>query len=273
MVTTSTVYQIVNNVNGKIYIGQSSNTEERWYRHSVDYKRIKEKYLYRAMRKYGFENFEFSILEENISLDNINAREQYWINSKNSMVPNGYNMTNGGEGTFRTITEETREKLRQSAKNQVITDETRKKMSDNQTRRFSNPEERKIMSEKLKSNIEAMTKLSQRNSERLANMSASEKEEFEKKRIKGLIDKKGKKLKGICLETQQEYSFKSIREASKWIRENTEFKKACHTNISKVTRGKIDYVYGYEWILINSEGATTSSEERTASSGKTTGSA
>ena len=74
------IYLIKNNINGKVYIGQSTNIYERWSEH----KRIAKndltiKYpLYLAMRKYGIENFTFSIIEE-CSQELLNEREIYWI--------------------------------------------------------------------------------------------------------------------------------------------------------------------------------------------------
>jgi hypothetical protein len=48
-------------------------------------------YLYKAMRKYGFENFTIEMLEQTIQLD---EQERYWI----SFLNPEYNMTAGGEG-------------------------------------------------------------------------------------------------------------------------------------------------------------------------------
>lgn len=94
------IYKIENLTNHKVYIGQSKNISQRWIKHRIhgtqsgyndaDYP------LYRAMRKYGIENFSFSILEE-CSIEELNEKEQYWIKQFNS-YKEGYNQTNGGEG-------------------------------------------------------------------------------------------------------------------------------------------------------------------------------
>ena len=65
------IYIIKNNVNGKIYIGKSIDIEKRWKEH------IKEAYnpnsygyntlLNKAIRKYGEDNFQCFILEDNLS--------------------------------------------------------------------------------------------------------------------------------------------------------------------------------------------------------------
>lgn len=89
---TCGIYKIENQINHKIYIGQSIEIERRWQKHlnaQDDF------IIHQAIRKYGKENFIFSILEEcdMLELDN---RENYWINQYNSLIPNGYNMIAGG---------------------------------------------------------------------------------------------------------------------------------------------------------------------------------
>lgn len=91
------IYMFKNKINNKVYIGQSINIEKRFREHLNDH--TNEKYkgfntkFYRALRKYGISNFEFSIIEETI---NLNERERYWIEFYNSFH-NGYNSNCGGE--------------------------------------------------------------------------------------------------------------------------------------------------------------------------------
>lgn len=91
------IYQITNDINGKIYIGKTERTiEERFKEHCKDaYRREFEKRpLYSAMRKYGIEHFHVEMLEET---DSPEEREIYWIEAKRSFK-NGYNATFGGDG-------------------------------------------------------------------------------------------------------------------------------------------------------------------------------
>lgn len=88
----SIIYQITNKVNQKIYIGKTTlQLKHRFQRHFYNHKNGKT-YLYKAMRKYGFENFDIVIIEE--CEENINDREIYWIKKLNP----DYNMTLGGDG-------------------------------------------------------------------------------------------------------------------------------------------------------------------------------
>lgn len=70
----SIIYKITNNVNNKVYIGVTENFRSRKNGHVWASKRV-EKPLYRAMRKYGLENFKFEIIEET----NDREREIFFI--------------------------------------------------------------------------------------------------------------------------------------------------------------------------------------------------
>ena len=91
------IYQITNDINGKIYIGKTEfSIEKRFKEHCQDaFKDRNEKRpLYAAMRKYGIEHFHIELIEET---DNPEEREVFWIENKRSFK-NGYNATVGGDG-------------------------------------------------------------------------------------------------------------------------------------------------------------------------------
>lgn len=96
------IYKITNSINGKCYIGQSIDIENRWIKHKSSAFNPKSKEyeypLYRAIRKYAIDNFTLDIVcecEEN-ELDEL---EEYYISYFHShFYENGYNLTNGGEG-------------------------------------------------------------------------------------------------------------------------------------------------------------------------------
>lgn len=99
------IYKITNRINNKIYIGQSLKPEERFLQHC--HKR--ENYvslINQAIQKYGKENFNFEILGW---FEDYNQKEIYYIECYGSRVPNGYNLTIGGEnppiGAGKTIDE------------------------------------------------------------------------------------------------------------------------------------------------------------------------
>lgn len=78
---TSGIYKFENLINGKKYIGQSRYIEQRYKDHINRAKnngkhREYNSQLHKAIRKYGIENFTFSIIEE-CSIDKLNEKEKY----------------------------------------------------------------------------------------------------------------------------------------------------------------------------------------------------
>lgn len=91
------IYKITNLINNKCYIGQSRNIKRRFSNHKSDaFNKKSNQYnypLYRAIRKYGIDNFLFEIIEE-CEIDKLSEREQFWIlyyKSNNNKF--GYNQT------------------------------------------------------------------------------------------------------------------------------------------------------------------------------------
>ena len=94
-----------------MYIGITSRTpEERWGKNGSNYSTSPK--FYAAINKYGWNNFEHKILETKLSKEEACLREQYYIQKFNSLSPNGYNLTSGGEIT--EMSDEARKKLSKS---------------------------------------------------------------------------------------------------------------------------------------------------------------
>ena len=91
------IYKITNNINNKIYIGQSVNIERRWKDHLSN--SSKKSLIHRAIEKYGKDNFTFEIIEE-CSIEELDNREIYWI-SYYDTFNYGYNLTRGGKSGFK----------------------------------------------------------------------------------------------------------------------------------------------------------------------------
>ena len=102
------IYKVINNINNKIYIGQTRRTIEiRWKEHIRDSFKPSRSYtsiLHSAIRKYGEEAFSVENIE---TCDNkiLNEREIYWINYYDS-CNNGYNISHGGNGYLKYEDEE-----------------------------------------------------------------------------------------------------------------------------------------------------------------------
>lgn len=115
------IYKITNNINKKVYIGQTINSiEKRWRRHKEDSLSNRlDTHFARAIRKYGPENFTVEEIDRASSKEELNEKEIYWIKYYDS-CHKGYNSTDGGDDTntykYRTKEEMniTKEKIRQT---------------------------------------------------------------------------------------------------------------------------------------------------------------
>lgn len=123
-----TVYMHENKINHKKYIGiTKQKLEKRWqkgYGYSTQPK------FYRAILKYGWENFEHFIMCDGISLKEANECEKLLISQLNT-IDYGYNVTYGGDGVSVKIpymlgkhhSKETKEKLSKSHKGIALSKE------------------------------------------------------------------------------------------------------------------------------------------------------
>lgn len=104
------IYKITNLINGKIYIGKTEGTYiKRFETHKHNAKAGKESYLYNAIRKYGEDNFVVDKIDEALTVEELDAKEIFWIQKLNSTDNNiGYNLTDGGTGgnTLKYLSED-----------------------------------------------------------------------------------------------------------------------------------------------------------------------
>lgn len=110
--TKMCIYTITNKVSGKTYVGQTIRLAgERWYKHVW----AKEgSAISLAIAKYGVAAFEFAAIDNAETIEQLNYKEEFWIEHYDSISPNGYNLIGGGNN--RTPSEETR--LKQAAAKQ-----------------------------------------------------------------------------------------------------------------------------------------------------------
>ncbi len=92
------VYLITNITNGKQYVGQTIKPISiRFSNHCS-----KGNALFKAIQKYGAENFTISTLSICSNINELNDAEAYWIDHYQTIAPSGYNLTSGGEGYTRS---------------------------------------------------------------------------------------------------------------------------------------------------------------------------
>ena len=153
------IYRVTNKINGKKYVGQTVfSLEKRRRQHINDALSNKDTYhFHNALRKYGPDNFEWTILHKCSIIEELNMLEMYYIRLYNTFEK-GYNLTLGGDGVVGfEHSEELKKKMSDALKGsknpnygKTFSEETRQKMSDaNRGKRLSEGQKKKI-SETLK---------------------------------------------------------------------------------------------------------------------------
>lgn len=91
------IYYCKNLTNNKGYVGQTTRSLEERKREHLRHLDSENVIFHAAIKKYGKENFEWSILGEYMNED-LDRYEEYWIKEKNTHYQDGhgYNMNYGG---------------------------------------------------------------------------------------------------------------------------------------------------------------------------------
>ena len=211
-----TVYQHKNKINGKVYIGITSQKPEQRWRNGEGYK--SSPHFYSAIQKYGWDNFEHNILFVELTKEQACLKEQELIKEFNSMNREyGYNSTSGGD--IFVMNEETKQKISQALignQNNLghsCSEEKKKKISEAQKGREFTEEHKQKLSEAAKNR----------------HVPCSE----EKKQI---LKEKSHKKSVYCEELDK--IFESVQECSRQL-------GIPATNISKLCNGRGKTLKGY----------------------------
>ncbi|MER8941355.1 GIY-YIG nuclease family protein [Mesorhizobium sp. M0915] len=124
------VYKITNLLNGKVYVGQTTQRPaKRWTSHKALSANPKWP-IHRAIARHGIANFEFAVIEECADREALDLAECRWIAELRCKKPRGYNITDGGGGTqgYR-FSPEARAKLGDRMRGRVVSPETGRKIS------------------------------------------------------------------------------------------------------------------------------------------------
>ena len=124
------IYVRPNLINGKKYVGQA--TTKRFKERQNRWNNLNQPYagpaINNARAKYGIEAFGFEILKECDDKE-LDYWEKYYIKELNTKVPNGYNLTDGGDGVKGChISEEHKKKISTKLKGKHLSEEHKKKI-------------------------------------------------------------------------------------------------------------------------------------------------
>lgn len=127
------LYEHRNKLNGKRYIGITNNVTKRWYGKGKHYDGCPR--FWNAIQKYGWDNFTHTIIVYDLTLDEANRLEKHFISKyKTCEKEHGYNIAEGGSNAPTMLgkhhSEDTREKMRQSALGRKISEEQKKRHSE-----------------------------------------------------------------------------------------------------------------------------------------------
>jgi len=219
------IYQILNAVNNKCYIGQTSNKypNTRWSAHKLATKNNIKRPLYNSMKKHGIDKFKFIIIDK-VEPEKLNQKEIEYISTYNSKFPNGYNLTNGGE----CLLGENNPMFGKKPWNKGIprTEKCKEKISIGNIGKVG-----------LVGELNPMYGKSAWN----RGIKLSEKEIYNCRKVQ-----KGCKAVNMFKDNKCIKKFISIGEAGTWIRNNTKYVKADYATISKSIKNDWN-CYGYKF--------------------------
>lgn len=255
------VYIHTNKINNKVYIGVTSRKpEERWGSNGYGYRK-EQPIFHKAIKKYGWDNFEHIIWADGLSEEEAKHAEVLLIalfktNCKRYNRPSyGYNCTDGGDGGYGSFrSEETREKIRNKKIGHVVLEETRNKIRESLKGKMAG-ENHPMFGISPKERMDEETyvlwkkHLSESNSgENNPNYGKHHSAETRKKiseAHKNLSDESRKNMQNaqkkfpvLCIELNQVYC--STREAERQTGIN-------HSDIKRVCEGKRKTAGGYRW--------------------------
>ena len=143
------IYKITNKITKLSYIGQTIlDLEDRWRRHCSQ--RSNCRYLKLAINKYGIESFEFKLVC--ICFDNdLNKYECFYMNKYNTLVPNGYNLREGGNNGRHN--DETKRKISEALKNRTDIVRSKSQLGKPHTEEVKRKISQSLMGRKISSEI------------------------------------------------------------------------------------------------------------------------
>lgn len=230
--------------NGKYYVGITKQDVEKRWCNGLGYTEKHQPLMWRAIKKYGWNNIKHEVLHTELSEHDAKKLEQYYINLYHSNNKDyGYNRTNGGDGMlgFRH-SEESKRQISQSLKKAWGNDDLKKRMSIMHSGK-NNGNYGKTLSEEQRAIISAYakTRVGDKNPFYGKKHSKESIEKMKEAHKMQVGSKNGKSKPVVCIETGE--TFESASLAAKNY-------NVSPSNITSACRGDSHSAIGYHWKYI-----------------------
>lgn len=144
------IYQVQNKINGMSYIGKTESAlSQRKVEHRSEAKNGASSLFHRAVRKHGWNNFEWRILTERDDPKELLLCETALIEILRTKHPHGYNMSDGGEGMLSGYLDEVVKEKRKKNLKKV----RRKHLGTSRRKHFSALRRRILSEEQIRRKI------------------------------------------------------------------------------------------------------------------------
>lgn len=240
------IYKVTNLINGNKYIGKARNFNGRKSHHIMLANNGTGFAFHNALRKYGLENFNWCIIDQAYSEDELNDREIFWIDFHKSFRDYGvgYNLTLGGDGV--TFSAETLRKMSEAKKGEKSvwwgrkhTEETKRKIGEgNKGKKYSDEAKAKISESRKKYVGENHSMYGKKHSEEARNKMRENHADFN-----GGNNPRAKAVVQLTKNGEFIAEYPSSKEGAE------AFGKNRGSNITACCRGYSKTAYGFVWMF------------------------
>ena len=235
------IYLITDTTNNMKYVGQHHYNKEG----ELDPNYHGSGIIISRIYKERPETLKEEYIKTCYSDSEMNNDEKYYIKLYKTLYPNGYNLSEGGDGCVAS--DETRRKMSESKKGKPspnkgvpMSEETKKKMSESQKRKHHSEETKKKMSisRKGRTSPNKGKTMSEETKKKISeSLKGKPKSEEQKKKMRN--DKRSKKVRQLTLDGEFVREWSSLKEC-----ERNGFD---HGAVGRCCNGKQKSAYGFKW--------------------------
>lgn len=142
------IYKATSKISGKSYIGQTVDSVSiRMTHHKSRAKCGSDQVFHKAIRKYGWEDFEWTEIYTYVPLDQLDNMETWSIANYNSLINNGYNCEPGGNKNKKLL-DETKRKISEKEKGKKLSEWHKNRISKLNKEKYKDPKNHPMFGKK-----------------------------------------------------------------------------------------------------------------------------